>query len=97
MTHDVFNDFNETGGVYHKSKVCSYCKSCSRILTRRRLVPCFLFCNISFWLQKKTTKVMSILWPAEDMPWTESGLTPDILFNPHGTLAFLFLRVFIVL
>ena len=27
---------------------------------------------------------MSILWPAEDMPWTESGLTPDILFNPHG-------------
>lgn len=29
---------------------------------------------------------MSILWPAEDMPWTESGLTPDILFNPHGTL-----------
>ena len=31
-------------------------------------------------------KVMSILWPAEDMPWSESGLTPDILFNPHGVV-----------
>ena len=27
---------------------------------------------------------LSVLWPQENMPFSESGMSPDVLINPHA-------------
>ncbi|XP_053567930.1 DNA-directed RNA polymerase I subunit RPA2 [Bombina bombina] len=81
--------------AYHKSKencVVDNIKVCSNELGSGRFKSVCITMRIprnptigdKFASRHGQKGILSKLWPTEDMPFTESGMVPDILFNPHG-------------
>ncbi|XP_034537373.1 DNA-directed RNA polymerase I subunit RPA2 [Notolabrus celidotus] len=77
---------NQESGVVDNIKVCSNDSGSGRFkrvcITVR--IPRNPTIGDKFASRHGQKGILSRLWPAEDMPFTESGMSPDILFNPHG-------------
>ncbi|KAM5163551.1 DNA-directed RNA polymerase I subunit RPA2 [Mantella aurantiaca] len=85
----------ETSIVYYKSKedcVVDNIKVCSNDLGIGKFKSVCITMRVprnptigdKFASRHGQKGILSRLWPSEDMPFTESGMVPDILFNPHG-------------
>lgn len=85
QTHVIFYKSQEAS-VVDNIKICSNDTGSGRFkrvcITMR--VPRNPTIGDKFASRHGQKGILSRLWPAEDMPFTESGMSPDILFNPHG-------------
>ncbi|XP_067241642.1 DNA-directed RNA polymerase I subunit RPA2 [Chanodichthys erythropterus] len=85
QSHVVFFKYQESS-IVDNIKVCSNDTGTGRFkrvcITAR--IPRNPTIGDKFASRHGQKGILSRLWPAEDMPFTESGMSPDILFNPHG-------------